>query len=364
MTTERPIQIAMEVSTLCEAHRSGTGRYAMDLIAALDQRADVQVQALLYRLSRWRKRHLRYQPERSRWYLENGPRPWGLHCDLVHGTDVRAPKWRRKPCVITLHDVFHALPFSEGWSSPEFRARSQMMYARIARDADVVICISKTTQQDFLQHYKFPAERTCVIPHGIDTAFQPISSEQQQRIRNRYSNDRPFILHVGALVTRKNLLRLLEAYHLAGLAKTHDVVFAGGAGDASQAINESISKLGLTEHVHLLNYVPDGDLHGLYAAADALAFPSLYEGFGFPALEAMACETPVLTANCGATAEVASDHAVLIDPLSVDDMSRGLQAVLQISDSQRKAAKAYAQTFTWSTTAELTVNAYRQALAL
>jgi glycosyltransferase involved in cell wall biosynthesis len=363
MTSDHPLYLALEVSTLCEAHRSGTGRYAMDLITALDARADVQVNALLYRLSRWRKRHLRYQPERARWYLENGPRPWGLKVDVVHGTDVRAPKWSRKPCVITLHDVFHALPFSVGWSSPEFRTRSQTMYARIARDADIVICISKTTQRDFLAHYNYPAEQTVVVPHGIDKAFQPISNGQQKIIRERYARGRPYILHVGALVTRKNIVRLLNAYAHIGLQKDVDVVLAGGEGDASSSIRDTIIKHRLQEHVHVLNYVPDGDLHGLYAAAATLAFPSLYEGFGLPVLEAMACETPVLTADCGGTAEVAGGHAVLMDPLNLDAISHGLQTALAMGISQRQAAKAHAATFTWDSTAAETVAAYRQAIA-
>ncbi len=363
MSSEQPIQLALEVSTLCEAHRTGTGRYAMDLICALDARPDVQVNALLYRLSRWRKRHLRYQAERSRWYLEKGPRPWGLKIDVVHGTDVRAPKWSRKPCVITLHDVFHALPFSLGWSSAAFRTRSQTMYARIARDADVVICVSKTTQQDFLNNYRFPAERTVVIPHGIDSAFQPTTESQQQVIRQRYARGRPYILHVGALVARKNLVRFLDAYAKAGLSKDYDIVLAGGAGGASGSVQDAIIKHGLSEHVHVINYTPDEDLHGLYAAAATLSFPSLYEGFGLPVLEAMICETPVLTSNCGGTAEVAHGHAVLVDPLDVEAIGHGLQTALSMTGKQRHAARKHAQTFTWEATAAGTVAAYRQAIA-
>lgn len=363
MLPELPIQLALEVSTLCEAQRTGTGRYAISLIGALDARPDVQLNALLYRLSRWRKRHLRYQAERSRWYLEKGPRPWGLKIDVVHGTDVRAPKWSRKPCVITLHDVFHALPFSLGWSSPAFRTRSQMMYARVARDAEVVICVSKTTQQDFLQNYSFPAERTVVIPHGLDRDFQPTTDRQQQVIRQRYVRGRPYILHVGALVARKNLVRFIDAYANTGLSKDYDIVLAGGPGGSSRIVQDTISKHRLSEHVHVIDYIPDEDLHGLYAAAATLSFPSLYEGFGLPVLEAMACETPVLTSNCGGTAEVAHGHAVLVDPLDVEAIGHGLQTALAMSTKQRQAAKEHALTFTWEATAASTVAAYRQAIA-
>jgi glycosyltransferase involved in cell wall biosynthesis len=239
-----------------------------------------------------------------------------------------------------------------------------MMYERITRDADVVICISKTTQQDFLSHYKFPAERTVVVPHGIDGTFRPTTDEQQQAIRLRYARGRPYFLHVGALVARKNMVRFLEAYAQAHLHNDFDVVLAGGKGDASVAIQEVITKYNLTPFVHILNYVPDGDLPGLYAAAAVLAFPSFYEGFGLPVLEAMACETPVVTANCGGTAEIANHHAVLIDPHQSESISLGLQTAITLSREKKQAARQHALTYTWETTATGTVAAYRQAMAL
>lgn len=356
-------RVALEVSTLCERHRTGTGRYALSLLAALDQRTDLPPAKLLYRLSRWRRRHLRHAPERSRWYVEGLPPPLGLGCSVVHGTDLRVPGWRGLARVATLHDVFHVLPFSSGWASEAFRVRSRTMYARLARDAEWIISVSAASRADFLAAYDFPAERITVIPHGVDAAFVPQTATVLAELRQRLDLTRPYVLHVGALAIRKNLPRLIRSF-AAGLSGSHDLLLAGPAADDLPAIHAAIATAGLERSVRFLNYVADADLPALYAGAALLAMPSFYEGFGLPVLEAMACGTPVLTADRGGTAEIAGGHALLVDPHDDQALTEILRRAAVMPAAQRTAARAHAAAFTWAAAAEATVTVYRKALDL
>jgi glycosyltransferase involved in cell wall biosynthesis len=364
MVSPAELSVALEVSTLCESHRSGTGRYAISLIDALDRRGDVRVDSLLYRLSRWKKRHLRHQPARSRWYLENFFAPPGINARIIHGTDVRAPTWRRFARVITLHDVFHVLPFAHGWCSEEFRQRSLSAYKKAAETAHVIVSVSETTKKDFLAHYDFPAERVIVTPHGVDTTFRPRTHAELQAMRQRLGLTRPYILHVGALVKRKNLPALIKAYEQARLVADFDLVFVGGDGDASDELKTMIQDKGLTDQVKFCLYVSENDLPIIYAGAAVLAFPSLYEGFGMPILEAMMCDVPVVTSHCGGTAEIGASHACLIDPHDVESLASGLRQALAKTTEEKLAARTYAESFTWDKTAEKTVAAYRLATAV
>jgi glycosyltransferase involved in cell wall biosynthesis len=173
------------------------------------------------------------------------------------------------------------------------------------------------------------------------------------------------LLFVGLTNPNKNLPRLLAAYAQSAARGEHRLAVVGHVPEKQhQALDEELSELGIRDHVHLTGYVADAELPALYAGAAAFLFPSLYEGFGLPILEAMASGVPVLTSTTSACPEAAGGHACLVDPESIDAIANGIDAVLKMTVAERDAAQGYARSCTWRRTAESTLAAYHATLAL
>jgi glycosyltransferase involved in cell wall biosynthesis len=189
----------------------------------------------------------------------------------------------------------------------------------------------------------------------------------RDRLRRRFGLNEPYILYVGALTLRKNIARALEAF--AELNSSHPglcFVLAGPSTWKKTPIASLLERLGITERVLLTGPLTDDDLPALYNGADLFVFPSLYEGFGLPPLEAMACGTPVVTSNASSLPEVVGDAAITVDPYDVDALSGAMRRVLTdpcLRDEMRQKGLARASGFTWERTARETVSVYRQVLA-
>jgi glycosyltransferase involved in cell wall biosynthesis len=205
-----------------------------------------------------------------------------------------------------------------------------------------------------------------VVPLAAGRQFRPVEAAEAGPVLEKYGVERPYILYVGALESRKNLPRLLEAYaRLRKWSARWKLVIVGARKWKFTPIFEAVQRLGLEPHVHFTDYVADEDLPALYRGAELFAFPSLYEGFGLPVLEAMACGTPVVTSNRSSLPEVAGDAALLVDPLDVEAIAGAMQRVLAdeaLAAGLREIGLARAAQFTWERTARETVAVYKKAI--
>ncbi len=273
------------------------------------------------------------------------------------------PSHRLPPSVVTLHDLgYHYFP--------EAHTHFQRLYLQLstrwsALMATRLIAVSQATASDLNKFYGTSPDKIQVV-HEAGMSDQ-IDHAVATNVRQQYNLPRPYVLFVGTLQPRKNLVRLIQAY-----AKLHrtaaiswDLVLAGG-GWLRQSLPVLVSKLGLSERIHLIGYVADAHLPALYAGATFFCFPSLFEGFGLPVLEAQRYGAPVITANNSSLPEIAGDAAILVDPLDVDAIA---DAMLRLSQDealrQKLIAAGYANVkrFSWEKAARETLAVLEQATA-
>ena len=267
------------------------------------------------------------------------------------------------PAVVTVHDISYA-------RAPELFSRRDRTLLRLVRGsvrrAARVIAVSEFTRADVCDHYDLDPSRVVAISNGVSDQFRP-QPGAQERVRERFGIDRPYVLCVGALQPRKNIPLAIEAYaQLVGRGTECELVVAGGDRGGRLEALDAILRTRLTGRVHLVGHVEDEQLPALYSAARALVFPSLYEGFGLPALEAMACGTPVIASNTTGLAEAVGDAGLTVDPLSAEELAEALRRVLTDGSLRERliaAGHARAAEFTWARTARATADVYREALA-
>ncbi|HEX5415069.1 MAG TPA: glycosyltransferase family 1 protein [Chloroflexota bacterium] len=288
--------------------------------------------------------------------------------DLLHDPNGIAPFFgpaagaRR---VVTIHDAFAYVCPEEHNRLDNWRYHA--LLPRAARRADAVITVSNCSRDDLASHLELAPGRIAVIAEGVDPRFRPVSDGGERRAAlARYGVSPTYLLYVGAINGRKNLPCLLEAYaRLRAEGPAIPLVIVGKRQWHTTEIGATLARLGLEGKVHFTGYVDDADLPALYSAAAAFVFPSLYEGFGLPPLEAMACGTPVVTSRASAIPEVVGDDAVLVDPLDVDAIAVGIRRVLEHpaeAAALRERGLARARQFTWDRAARETVALYRQIL--
>jgi glycosyltransferase involved in cell wall biosynthesis len=262
------------------------------------------------------------------------------------------------PAAVTVHDLGY-LHF------PEAHTRFQRWYLnwttrRHARHAEHLIADSEATAADLRQHYHAPAERISVVHLGRDPHLGPVDPAP---VRQKYGLSQPYLLYLGTLQPRKNLLRLLTAFEQISPDFPHHLVLAGRPGWLAEAILEQASQLNLRQRIHLPGYIPQADKAGLLSGATAYVFPSLYEGFGLPVLEAMACGTPVLTSNTTSLPEIAGQAALFVNPEDTASIAQGLRRLLSDSPLRadlRERGLKQVQKFSWGQAAESVLSILRK----
>ncbi|HEY7062490.1 MAG TPA: glycosyltransferase family 1 protein [Chloroflexota bacterium] len=286
--------------------------------------------------------------------------------DVFHATDHVLPPLRRTPSVFTVHDLaFLVHPETHLWSN---RAYLQTMMPRYVAAATMVIADSEATRQDVLSYYRAAPDKVRVVPLGVEPAFSPVPPDRvRAEVAARHGLDGPYLLFVGTLEPRKNLVGLLRAYAalLGRRADTPALAIAGAAGWEYDETYRFVAREGLGAHVRFLGRVPDAALPALYGAATALAYPSLYEGFGLPPLEALACGTAVVCSNRSSLPEVVSDAALVVDPTDVGALATALERLLDdeaLRRDLRARGLARARQFTWERTAAETLRVFEEAV--
>jgi len=244
------------------------------------------------------------------------------------------------------------------------RAYFRAMIPQMARRSEKVIAISESTKRDLVSLLGIREEKICVTHLGVDKRFRPVTDEQELiRVRKKYNLPAKYILYVGLIEPRKNLEALVDAYHADSLHDEYALVLAGNLGWGYAPLLKKIANSHLRNRIQMPGYVADADLPALYSSATVVVYPSLYEGFGLPVLEAMACGGAVITSNVSSLPEVAGDAAVLIDPNDAGELTVALQSVLrdrQLRESLSQRARLRAQLFSWERTAAKTLDVYKK----
>jgi glycosyltransferase involved in cell wall biosynthesis len=286
--------------------------------------------------------------------------------DLVHGPVNVVPLAGLRPLVVTVHDV--AFLRHAGHYPPLKRRYLALMTRQAVRQADYVIAVSKQTRDDVIELCGADAEKVAVVPNGVDPTLRRINDASVlEAFRSRHHLPEAFVLFLGTLQPRKNVEGLLRAYARVRSDVSVPLVIAGARGWHESAIFHLVRELGLGESVQFAGYVSPEELPYWYSAATIFVYPSLYEGFGLPVLEAMACGTPVITSSVSSLPEVAGDAAVLVDPRDIDGLARAIRQLLGSSDTRASLSRAglqRASLFTWMRTAEETLAVYRRAMEL
>jgi len=225
---------------------------------------------------------------------------------------------------------------------------------------------SQATKQDLIELLGVPPEKIAVVYGGIEARFSPAADPAgDAMVRQKYGLEQPYMFTLGTLEPRKNYVRLMRAYHRLSqeAGSVPPLIVAGGKGWLYEDIFAEVERLGLGERVRFLGYVQDTDLPALYRGAELFVFPSLYEGFGFPPLEAMACGCPVVCSNSSSLPEVVGDAAILVDPTDEEQIARALYAGLTEATLRERLIErglARAALFTWPAAARRLVAEYER----
>lgn len=351
-----------DANALAVQQPTGIAVYASNLLRSLQNFGDLEFVGLL-KLSRLKRRHFVaqhaelktriYIPPLSDWLLKRNA--------IYHGIDFKIPDTRRLPRVVTIHDLG---VFESGFSDARFQKRGQeyIHYLIEKLQPDRIIVPTEFGRQHLLRLFPQVRDRVRVIPHGADHVFWAKGDAALPAgIRKK-----EFILCPGSVEQRKNGMRLIEAFENSHSAKKLKLIFAGGNGYNHEAIHRRAENSPAKSHIIFLPNLTATQLISLYQAALFTVYPSLFEGFGLPIVEALALQSPLLTSNGGAMAEVAGNAALTVDPHSTEDIRAALDrltddAALRADLSAK--GKERVKQFTWQRAAESTRRVYQELIA-
>ncbi|MDH7486095.1 MAG: glycosyltransferase family 1 protein [Anaerolineae bacterium] len=350
-------------------HRLPAAAPDLHFTAFLNERSFAPPPGLAVRYTRWPTGR---PPVRIVWEQLLLPRLLRvLGMDLLHGLAYATPLASPCPTVVTVHDLtFFRFPETlKPFKRCYLRAATRSATRRAVR----IIAVSRQTRDDLAQILQVPLEKVDVVHNGVSEAFHPVAAQEVAAFRQRRGLPPRFILFLGTLEPRKNIERLLEAFArwLKGAGREMQeavkLVVAGAKGWYFEHIFARAAALGLADEVLFPGFLPAAELPWWYRAAECFVYPSLYEGFGLPVLEAMACGTPVITSSASSLPEVAGDAAITVNPYDVAALAEAIAQVMADAarrEEMRQAGLQQAARFPWSKAAAETVAVYRRALAV
>jgi glycosyltransferase involved in cell wall biosynthesis len=372
------MRVAFFSDALAGRYGFGVGRYAWGLFHALQElnpKLDLLPVSARSNLDQESLKHLheRYGHQMLPWGRRWTALAWTLlgwpyierwmdqDVDLVHHLELPYPIGTRRPWMVTIHDIgplTHPEYFSEG--------RPWLMRAALrqaARKAEALVCVSEATAREVRSYLGTSLDdKLFVVPEGVAPVFLSEASEAcHNPLGGRLNNDTSFILSAGSINPRKNLPRIIEALEMLQAQVPHHLVLTGARGWQSGGAWERIQASSAAERIHFLGFVTDQELKALYHKADAFIYPSLFEGFGLPVLEAMACGCPVVTSNISSLPEVAGDAALLVDPTDCEALANAILRVVRdqdLAEDLRQRGRKRSHLFTWRRCAERTAAIY------
>jgi Glycosyltransferase len=300
---------------------------------------------------------------RKRWWTIGLP----LHLQetrlpLFHGTNYLVPLWRRSVTVVTIHDL--SLLLHSDTHRTDLVRRAKKRLPTMTRIANHILTDSEAVKREICEHLQVSSDKITVVPLAPRRTFAPVPRNDDVEVRRRLGVEDDFILFVGTLEPRKNLITLVRAFDL--LMRTTELrpqlVVAGQKGWLTDDLFAHIDKSSTRDRILFTDYISDLDLAALYSSCKVSVYPSLYEGFGLPSLEAMACGAPVITSRIPAIMETSSGAAKLITPTDVNELTAALVELLtdaQAREHYKSLGLRRAAEYTWKRTAQQTLNVYR-----
>jgi len=373
------MKIGMDVSFI-SGEKSGIERYAASLVNGL-AKIDCKNDYFLYTYRRTRsdlaanktnftfrvsEKYFFYTALWVKFYLPVTAKRDKV--DILHCPCYIAPVTDSFRVVITIHDM-------ASWIFPEnFPLKHRMVYSLLvpssARKAARIIAVSESTKRDIVKFFRIPEEKIEVIYEGVSEIYKPVKDENLLKgTRRKYDipPSSPYILCVGTLEPRKNVARLIESFvYLKADGKIKQkLVIAGGKGWLYDDIFRTVEKFKVREEVIFTGCVPEGDLPSLYSGADLFVYPSLYEGFGLPPLEAMACGAPVVSSDVSSLPEVVGDAGILVNPYEKEELAKSIYEVINNPELKKKMISKgieRAKKFSWQTAARKTLALYEDVV--
>jgi len=358
----------------------GIGTYIRQLLEAMARRPESADYRFRVYLRQGDRELLSGLPERFETVSEDSPgysvaeltrfawRLWRDRLDLFHATHYVLPPLLRGRAVVTIHDIIHLL-YPQFLPSRAAHFYARFMIRRALSRADRIITVSYNSKRDLVDYFDVPSTRIEVIYNGVSPRFHPdVPAAERARVAAKHGLPVPYLLFLGGEKPHKNLQGVVRAFAeaLRRAPLPHFLVLAGPPPRNQLRLEALVAALDLKPRVFLPGLVEEEDLPGLVAGADVLLYPTLYEGFGLPVVEAMACGTPVLTSSNSALQEIAGGYAYLVDPMDVDAIARGIVALAtdeKVRADFRELGKKRALDFSWDKAAERTLEVYRAALA-
>jgi len=287
--------------------------------------------------------------------------------DLFHGTNYDVPLWRRCATVLTIHDLSPLL-------FPQTHTRRSVVRTRrrlplMVRTADAIITPTESVRRELAEYFKLTPEKIFAVPEAARECFRPMKLTETESVRQRLGVGDEFLLAVGTIEPRKNLATLVTAFEEVMRARTQSalqLVIAGGAGWLSGPLFEALKISPVRDRIVLTDYLDDDSLRSLYASCRVFVYPSIYEGFGLPPLEAMACGAPVIASRIPALAETTGDAALLFDHSSAKDLADKILGLMDDGQARQELSNAglkRASEFSWERAAQLTMAVYTKAMA-
>ena len=306
-----------------------------------------------------------------RWRLPISATFFTGHVDLYHGPDFVLPPLNGKlRKIVTVHDL--AFLEHPEYAVPQLAAYLRKVVPEAVSAADTVVAVSGETRRTLVEHFSTPPAKITLVPNGIRSYLRRVTDPiLLEAVRYKFDLKSPLVLGVGTLEPRKNHLGLIKAFHRAASsgnkqARPAMLAIAGGEGWMYDETRQAVADLKLEKKVRFLGRVSDLDLMLLYSLADVFVFPSFYEGFGVPPMEAMACGAPVITSNSSSLPEVVGDAALLVDPHDTGGMAQAMLRVLgdpRLQEELRQKGYERARRFTWAESARKMLNIYAQVYA-
>ncbi|MFH1360930.1 MAG: glycosyltransferase family 1 protein [Candidatus Omnitrophota bacterium] len=364
------MRIAINCRSFLKKHTTGIGRYARNLVFSLsdiDATNDYRlyIKKGLFDFSRQAPKvkaknfHIKHD------WLNQGLNATLGPVDLYHSPSPDTIDIDEAKIIVTVHDLIHRT-YPEG-HTPSTIKTVEKQFNEITSKADRIICVSKSTQTDLQRFYPIKEDKTCVVYQGVDkTNFYPLDEKQKAQGRQAIQArgiKQPFILFVGTIEPRKNLKNLLLAFSLMKKKNiSRKLVVIGMKGWMSDDIANMVKDLGLKNDVVFVGYIQDQELRNFYNCADVFAYPSFYEGFGFPILEALSCGAAVVTSNASSCPEIAKDAALIVDPYNPEDIAQAIIRVLEDEKCEQELrikALGRAEEFSFLKTAQETLRVYK-----